>query len=157
MNKLFMIGLGGSMQGANIEVHDLQFVIAEKLEDTYEVLKNRWYGTSLHIDSYTVMQELDGYKLDLEVAGKESLYMVVYGGYSKKELSELHAFHFVIASSKKQAKEFGKKEMAKFAYMDHIDEVVDVSRNAGQNFGYLKGSYASSNNETIHTFIKLID
>lgn len=156
MKKLFMIGLGGSVQGANIEVHDLQFVIAEKLEDTYEVLKNRWYGTSLHIDSYTVIKEIDGYKLDVE-EGNESLYLVVYGGYNKEELDEKHAYHFVTASSKKQAKEDGKKQMAKFAYMDHIDEVVDVSRNAGQEFGFLKGDYASSHNVRVHTFIKLID
>ena len=151
-----MIGLGGSMQGANVEVHDMQFVIADKLEETYDVLKNRWYGDSLHIDSYTELNEIDGYKISLDVIGQTTCYMVVYGGYKKGYIDERHAYNFITASRESEAKEIGKKEMAKFAYMDHVDEVVDVHENVGHKFGLIKGEYAFKNNTTIHTFIKLI-
>ena len=33
MKKLFMIGLGGSIKNANVEVHAMQFMIADKIED----------------------------------------------------------------------------------------------------------------------------
>ena len=54
MNKLFMVYLGGSAPKANIEVHDIQFVVADKIEDTYDQLKSNWFGniTGLHLDSY---------------------------------------------------------------------------------------------------------
>ncbi len=35
MKNLFVIGIGGRVSNANIEVHDMQFIIAEKLSDTY--------------------------------------------------------------------------------------------------------------------------
>ena len=38
LNKLFMIYLGGSASNANLELHDIQFVIAPCIEDTYERL-----------------------------------------------------------------------------------------------------------------------
>jgi hypothetical protein len=40
--KLFAIYVGGEAVGANIEVHDMRFVAATSLEDTYEELKRQW-------------------------------------------------------------------------------------------------------------------
>lgn len=34
--KLFIIYIGGSHEKAFIELHDMRFVIAETIEDTYE-------------------------------------------------------------------------------------------------------------------------
>lgn len=42
MKKLFVIGIGGSVSKANIEVHDVQLVIADSIENTYEILKEDW-------------------------------------------------------------------------------------------------------------------
>ena len=81
MGKLFMIGLGGSIKGANVEVHAMQFVIADKLENCYDDLRKRWYGESLHIDSYTELEFIDGYQIDLTSTTNTNLYMVVYVGY----------------------------------------------------------------------------
>ena len=40
MSQLFIVYLGGSATTANIELHDIQFVIGDKIEDTYEQLRN---------------------------------------------------------------------------------------------------------------------
>ena len=54
--KLFVIYIGGTHKKAFIEVHDMRFVIAEKIEDTYDFLKQTWWGTkeSLHLDVYNL-------------------------------------------------------------------------------------------------------
>ena len=80
---LFMINIGGSTEKSNIEVHDILFVSAQSFESTYEIIKNAWYGTkdSLHIDSYKVLKEIDGF--NLELLDKTTLlrvYLVIYGG-----------------------------------------------------------------------------
>lgn len=155
MKKLYMIGLGGSIQGANIEVHDMQFVFADKIEDCYQELKNRWYGDSLHMDSYTEVHTIDGYQIDFTVEETKNLYMVVFGGYKKGTIDELHSYHFVLASSKQEAKNIGKSLYHRFDNMDHIDEVVDVFQNAGARVGWIKGDYSFVSNNTVHTFVKL--
>ena len=63
MVKLFMVYLGGMSLGANIEIHDVQFVAAQTIEDTYPLLRKHWYGTpkGLHLDSYKDLMGTDGY------------------------------------------------------------------------------------------------
>jgi hypothetical protein len=43
MSQLFRVYLGGSAPKANIELHDIQFVVGDKIEDTYEQLRNSWF------------------------------------------------------------------------------------------------------------------
>ncbi len=45
MNKLFIVYLGGSAPKANIELHDIQFVVGNTIEDTFEQLRSNWFGT----------------------------------------------------------------------------------------------------------------
>jgi hypothetical protein len=42
--KLFVIYIGGTHEKALIELHDMRFVIADKIEDTYPALRNSWWG-----------------------------------------------------------------------------------------------------------------
>ena len=50
---LFLVFLGGRAKKANVEVHDVRWVIGSKIEDTYDVLKSDWFGNlkGLHIYS----------------------------------------------------------------------------------------------------------
>ncbi len=59
--------LGGRSEKANIELHDVRWVVGSKIEDTYDTLRNDWFGSSkgLHIDSYKRIQYIDGYKINL--------------------------------------------------------------------------------------------
>jgi len=54
MPKLFLVYLGGRAPRANIELHDVQFVAGDSIEDTFEQLRKRWFGTvrGLHLDAY---------------------------------------------------------------------------------------------------------
>jgi len=47
---LYLVVLGGKIQKANIEVLDVRWVIGSKIEDTFDDLKNSWFGY-LRIDN----------------------------------------------------------------------------------------------------------
>ena len=155
MKKLFMIGLGGNLKNTNVEIHDMRFVLANHLEETFQTVKENWYGDDLHLDSYTIIEEIDGYTLDLEESSKERLYMIVYGGYKKDHIDELHTYDFVLATTAKEAKKLGKDKMDAFPPMDHVDKVVDVFDQLGESFGFHQSNGLFKNNKTVHKFLKL--
>ena len=65
---LFLVVLGGKANKANIELHDVRWVIGSKIEDTYDALREDWFGSldGLHIDSYKKIKSIDGYKINLK-------------------------------------------------------------------------------------------
>lgn len=155
MKKIYMIGLGGSIQNANTETHSMQFVFAENIECTYEQLKTRWYGDSLHIDGYAEFKYIDNYEVDYDSKLEDNLYMVVYGGYKEGIIDELHTYSFVRAYDKIEAKSKAKEKIHEFKYMDHVDEIVDVFSNVGMRFGLKQSNKTFKDNNYKHTFIKL--
>ncbi len=66
-NFLYLIVLGGRAKKANIELHDVRWVIGSSIEDTYNTLRKDWFGSpkGLHIDSYKKIRYIDGYKINL--------------------------------------------------------------------------------------------
>ena len=64
---LYLVVLGGRAKKANIELHDVRWVVGSKIEDTYDTLRKDWFGSSkgLHIDSYKKIQYIDGHKINL--------------------------------------------------------------------------------------------
>ena len=66
-NFLYLVVLGGRAKKANIELHDVRWVVGSKIEDTFDTLRNDWFGSSkgLHIDSYKKIQYIDGHKINL--------------------------------------------------------------------------------------------
>ena len=65
---LFLVVLGGRAKKANVELHDVRWVVASRIEDTYDVLRKKWFGTfeGLHIDSYKKINYVDGFKITLK-------------------------------------------------------------------------------------------
>ena len=65
---LYLVVLGGRAEKANIELHDVRWVVGSKIEDTYDTLRKDWFGSSkgLHIDSYKKIQYIDGHKINLK-------------------------------------------------------------------------------------------
>lgn len=107
--KLFAIYIGGELEGANIELHDMRFVVAPTITDTYDELKRQWWGKpkSLHIDCWAQLDQIDGYDVSLRrepYPGSERLYYVNLGGYNAGEFLEVHRNTFVVAESVAQAK-----------------------------------------------------
>ena len=118
---LYLVVLGGRAKKANIELHDVRWVVGSKIEDTYDTLRNDWFGSSrgLHIDSYKKIQYIDGYKINLinvenhkrekkqlvkKIKPKKTLWFVNIGGYNPTSMQEKHEFGLVIASNKLEAK-----------------------------------------------------
>ena len=64
---LYLVVLGGRAKKANIELHDVRWVVGSKIEDTYDTLRKDWFGSpkGLHIDSYKKIKYIDGYKINL--------------------------------------------------------------------------------------------
>ena len=122
-NFLYLVVLGGRAEKANIELHDVRWVVGSKIEDTYDNLRNGWFGSSkgLHIDSYKKIQYIDGHKINLKnveknkigkkqlvkkIIPKKNLWFVNIGGYNPTSMQEKHEFGLVIASSKLEAKKY---------------------------------------------------
>ena len=65
-NFLYLIVLGGRADKANVELHDVRWVVGSKIEDTYDTLRKDWFGSpeGLHIDSYKKINFVDGYKVN---------------------------------------------------------------------------------------------
>ncbi len=107
--KLFAIYIGGEMAGANIELHDMRFVAAPTITDTYDALRRQWWGTpgSLHIDCWAEIDHADGYDIVLKTEpfeGPERLYYVNLGGYVPGEFLERHRNLFIVADTVARAK-----------------------------------------------------
>ena len=102
MPKLFAVYLGGAAPGSNIELHDVQFVVGETIEDTYQDLLKLWYGLpeSLHLDSYVALEVVDGRRVSLSRTGTDGgdrLFFVNLGAYREGVFGEFHANRFVVA------------------------------------------------------------
>lgn len=93
--KLFAIVVGGEHPRANVEIHDVRFVVADRIEDTYDALKAQWWGApgTLHIDCWAQIDHVDGFDgiIDTEPQARvEQLCFVNLGGYDLRQFAELH-------------------------------------------------------------------
>ena len=110
MKSLFVMYIGGKHENAMIEVHDMRFIVAKTLEDTYHELRKNWWGKpkNLHLDAWGVLRWVDGYEVlikDVCPANQENrLFFVNLGGYDKKQFTELHKNIFVVAKNESKAK-----------------------------------------------------
>lgn len=130
MSKLFVIYIGGSTETSLIELHDMRFVIADKIEDTYADLKKTWWGTpeSLHLDCWGALEFADGYKIDLvkqAVDNPLKLYFINLGGYSKNDFTELHQNIFLVAESESEAKKRAVASVREWS-QGHKDYLYEV-------------------------------
>lgn len=129
--QLYIFYLGGTAPKANIELHDVQFVAVEKLEQAFPLLREMWFGDPrhLHVDSYAPINWADGYQVSLQpepYVGDKQLYFVNLGGYQNGNLAELHQFGLFVASSMREAKEKAKQQLLVGAQLQHKDDLLVV-------------------------------
>ena len=139
--NLFLVVLGGRAKKANIELHDVRWVIGSRIEDTYDVLKKDWFGTleGLHIDSYKKICHVDGYRINLknidfnnlkinkysgEKNSNKYLWFVNIGGYNPCSMQEKHEFGLVVASSSSEAKNKAKSKWLVGCKQKHKDDIT---------------------------------
>ena len=121
---LYLVVLGGRAKKANIELHDVRWVVGSKIEDTYDTLRKDWFGSpkGLHIDSFKKIKYIAGYKINLinlekdkkrlvkKNNAKNYLWFVNIGGYNPTSMQEKHEFGLVTASTKLEAKNIAKSK-----------------------------------------------
>ena len=142
-NFLYLVVLGGRAEKANIELHDVRWVVGSKIEDTFDTLRKDWFGSSkgLHIDSYKKIQYIDGHKINLKnvemqkigkkqlakkINPQKNLWFVNIGGYSPTSMQEKHEFGLVIASSKLEAKNIAKSKWLIGCKKKHKDDLASL-------------------------------
>ena len=130
--KLFAIYIGGELEGANIELHDMRFVAASSIGETHAELRRQWWGTprSLHIDCWAELDEVDGYKITLRqepYPANEKLFYINLGGYDPTEFLEKHKNVFIVAPDMSTAK---KRALAvvKNWKLPHRDEMYEADQ-----------------------------
>ena len=138
---LYLVVLGGRVKKANIELHDVRWVVGSKIEDTYDTLRNDWFGSpeGLHIDSYKKIKYIDGYKVNLinlekfkiekkqllkKNKTKKYLWFVNVGGYNPTSMQEIHEFGLVIASNKLEAKNIAQSKWLIGCKKKHKDDIA---------------------------------
>jgi hypothetical protein len=130
--KLFAIYIGGEVARANIEVHDMRFVVAPSIGETHDELRRQWWGrpSSLHIDCWAEIDYADGYEVSLRpepYEGAERLYYVNLGGYDPSDFSEKHRNMFVVAESVAQAKSRALRTVKEWDAA-HRDDLYDAEQ-----------------------------
>ena len=142
-NFLFLVVLGGRAEKANIELHDVRWVVGSKIEDTFGTLRKDWFGSpkGLHIDSYKKIKYIDGYKIILKniendkinknqlanrTKHQKNLWFVNIGGYDPSSMQEKHEFGLVIASNKLEAKNKAKSKWLIGYEKKHKDDVDSI-------------------------------
>ena len=140
---LYLVVLGGRAKKANIELHDVRWVIGSKIEDTYDTLRKDWFGSpkGLHIDSYKKINYIDGYKINLinfekdkidekqlvkKNKAKKHLWFVNIGGYNPTSMQEKHEFGLVIASTKFEATNIAKSKWLIGCKKKHKDDLTSI-------------------------------
>ena len=140
---LFLVVVGGRSPKANVELHDVRWVIGTKIEDTFDQLRNDWFGSNngLHIDSYKKIDSIDGYKINLRnKVNRESknkilkkvrisnkkLWFVNIGGYDPSSMQEKHEFGLIVASSPSEAKNKAKSKWLIDCKKKHKDDISVV-------------------------------
>ena len=140
---LYLVVLGGRAKKANIELHDVRWVVGSKIEDTYDSLRNDWFGSpkGLHIDSYKKIKHIDGFKINLinferdkidakqlveKSKSKKHLWFVNIGGYSPTSMQEKHEFGLVVASNKIEAINTAKSKWLIGCKKKHKDDIASL-------------------------------
>jgi len=140
---LFLVVLGGRAKKANVELHDVRWVVGSKIEDTYDALRRDWFGTfeGLHIDSYKKINYVDGYKINLKNIENEkfknnklykinihqqNLWFVNIGGYDPTSMQEKHEFGLFVAKSSSEAKNKAKAKWLNGYKKKHKDDITNL-------------------------------
>ena len=141
--SLYLVVLGGRAKKANVELHDVRWVVGSKIEDTFGTLRKDWFGSpkGLHIDSYKKIRYIDGYKINLinfekdkidkkklvkTNKAKKHLWFVNIGGYNPTSMQEKHEFGLVIASNKLEAKNIAKSKWLIGFKKKHKDDLESL-------------------------------
>jgi hypothetical protein len=109
MPKLFMILLGCTPSGRNIEQHDIFFGIGESIKDLVPEIIASWPEAKgkIHLDAWREVTVVNGCTVNIvtpqQSTGITKLFFINLGGYKESEFEEYHYKMIVAASDKSEA------------------------------------------------------
>lgn len=101
--KLYVVQLGGRIEGGTTEIHDIAFGIGRCIQEAYPYFIKKWIGTksNVHIDSIVEVDHIQGYKVRIldrpHAHSQMNLFLINSGCYFKNVLGEFHRFCLVVA------------------------------------------------------------
>lgn len=110
MPKLFMLLIGCTPPGRNIEQHDVFFGIGETIKDLIPAVTAFWPGENkLHFDAWREVNHVNGYNAQVVLNNEEKqnspfkLFFLNLGGYKQHEFEEFHYKMVIAAADKAEA------------------------------------------------------
>src|SRR5688500_18440024 len=109
MPTLFMLLLGSSPPGRNIEQHDIFIGIGNSIKELIPDLIAFWPEAkeTLHIDAWREVKHVNGFSVevvkDQEIKKSTRLFFINLGGYKQNEFEEFHYKMLVAAADRGEA------------------------------------------------------
>ncbi|MEI9946365.1 MAG: DUF1543 domain-containing protein [Chitinophagaceae bacterium] len=139
MPKLFMLLIGATPQGRNIEQHDIFFGIGETIKEIIPGILSFWTEAKgkLHIDAWREVKRVNGYTVNVvandgnQQSNAAQLFFINLGGYKQNEFEEFH-YKMIIAAADKGGAVTMAKQTAFFRHTgfkgatSHIDDKYGV-------------------------------
>jgi hypothetical protein len=137
MMKLFMLLIGCTPEGRNIEQHDIFFGIGNSVKELVPDVINFWPEAKgkLHFDAWREVTNVNGFGVKViphqKINNSAKLFFINLGGYKQNEFEEFHYKMIVAAGDKgeavKQAKDTAFYKHTSFKGADsHIDDKYGV-------------------------------
>ena len=129
--KLYYFIVGCKPPGRLTEQHDVFFCIANDLKECLPLLNEFWPGANLHIDSYSIINTVIGYDIQIvprsSSANNQKLFFINLGAYVPGQMEEFHYKALCVADSRKKAVSFIKKNadfshLSKEVFQLHTDD-----------------------------------
>ncbi len=135
--KLFLFVLGGKPVGRNVEQHDVFFTAGNSVEECAQSIKKHWNITGLHVDTYMVVEQVDGFDVTFSITPPaesqlKKLFFINCGGYRENDLEEYHKKIVVAAETLDDAKKKVKQDQFFFKGVNmpnaqrHIDDKINL-------------------------------
>ena len=138
MAKLYMLLIGATPPGRNIEQHDVFFGIGDSIKDLIPDVLAFWPGNNKqHFDAWREVTSVTGYKIEVVLKNESKqdstfkLFFINLGGYKQNEFEEFH-YKMVIAAADKSEAINRSKQTAFFRHTgykgatSHIDDKFGV-------------------------------
>jgi hypothetical protein len=116
MPKLFMLLIGATPPGRNIEQHDVFLGIGETIHELVPDVIAFWPGNNkLHFDAWREITAANGYKIEVALNNGNNqstpykLFFINLGGYKQNEFEEFHYKMVIAAVNKAEAINISKK------------------------------------------------
>lgn len=115
MPTLYMLLIGCSPKGRNVEQHDVYFGIGNDIRDVLPGLLDFWpeaKGT-LHLDAWREVTNVNGFAVEVTeqtgMSSENQLFFINLGGYKRGEFEEFHYKMIVAAPEKGEAMKLSKQ------------------------------------------------